>query len=449
MSLLNSSLNPPAKCLTFAFVLLLFGPFFALPSVLSQSSSSGTVLYLFWGNGCPHCAAEKAFLENLKGVYPELEIQMFEIYNNEANRDLFKAMSEAFGQEAQAVPTTILADNYWVGFSAAVAENIQAHVEYCLEYKDCPDPIKRLNTDTQALLAPLPSEENTLELPWFGSIHVHSFSLALSTALIALVDGFNPCSLWVLSILLAVVLHTGSRRKVLWIGSTFLLIAALAYGLFIAGLFNILSIAAYLYWIQSGVALIALTFAVINIKDYFWYKKGVSLTISENQKPRIYKGIRNIMAQDKSFVAALGATGILAFSVTLIELPCTAGLPMLWTSLMAEHRVSTAAFWGLLGLYLLIFIFDELLIFASAVFSLKVSRLEEKHGRFLKLLSGMVMLALAIIMLLAPELMQNLLAALSIFAVAVITTLLIHWISRSFQAGRKPSLHISNTKKTR
>lgn len=443
MNAKHSSLKQKAG--HFILLLFLFIPTSLGASlVAAQTTAHESVLYLFWGDGCPHCAAEKVFLEELSGRHPELKVEAFEIYHNEQNRELFKAMATAFGKEPQSVPTTIVADNYWVGFSESIAQDIEAHVAYCTEFGDCPDPKRRLTDETLLLLEPEPSERR-INLPFVGSVNVAAHSLTLSTALIALVDGFNPCSLWVLSILLAVVLHTGSRKKVLWIGSTFLLIAALAYGLFIAGLFSILSFVAYLKWIQLSIALVALTFAVINIKDYFWYKQGVSLTIADAQKPRIYKGIRNVMSGNSSFIASLGATSALAFSVTLIELPCTAGLPMLWTSLVAEQQVSSLSFVLLLGLYLLIFILDELILFASAVISLKVTRLEEKQGRLLKLLSGMVMLALAGVMLVAPDLMQNLGAAFIVFATAIASTFIIHSISKLLAnkpqpKTRKPSL---------
>src|SRR5690606_26919507 len=74
-----------------------------------------------------------------------------------------------------------------------------------------------------------------LDLPLIGRVDLDLQSIAIGTALIAFVDGFNPCSMWVLSMLLALTLHTGSRRKVLLIGLVFLTVTAVIYALFIAG----------------------------------------------------------------------------------------------------------------------------------------------------------------------------------------------------------------------
>jgi thiol-disulfide isomerase/thioredoxin len=401
----------------------------ALFSSISIARETNTaVLYLFWGEGCPHCEAERQFLDALMKKYPDLGLRSFEVFNNSSNRQLFSDIANAFGQEARSVPTSILGDNIWVGFSEQIASDIENRVAYCLEYQACPNPSKRLSGDSLVVLEQ-PSTTN-LELPLFGTI-APNHSLLLTTALIALVDGFNPCSLWVLSMLLAIVLYTGSRRKIFAIGLTFLLVAATVYALFIAGLFNALAFVSYLRWVQIAIALLALTFAVINIKDYFFYKHGLSLTIPDSQKPRIYKGIRNIMTEDKNFPAMMGATALMALGVTLLELPCTAGLPVIWSGLISQHQVSQAEFLLLLGVYLLVFLLDELFVFTSAVITLKVTKLEEKQGRILKLIGGMVMLALALVMLVKPELMQSLLASLIVFGIALAVSVLVSLIHKS------------------
>src|SRR5690606_19557531 len=116
-----------------------------------------------------------------------------------------------------------------------------------------------------------------------------------STALIAFVDGFNPCSLWALSVLLALTIHTGSRKKIFLVGIVFLTVTSLIYMLFITGLFTMLTVVSFIGWIQAVVALMALFFAVVNIKDYFWYKQGISFTIADSKKPGIYQRMRRVM----------------------------------------------------------------------------------------------------------------------------------------------------------
>jgi hypothetical protein len=183
-------------------------------------------------------------------------------------------------------------------------------------------------------------------------------------------------------------------------------------------------------WIQVLVALIALFFAVVNIKDYFWYKKGISFTISDNKKSGIFKRIRAVMDASQSFWGLAGATAVLAAGVSVVEFSCTAGFPVVWTNLLNAQGINRAAFVLLLLLYMLIYQLDEMVIFTSAVISLKSNRLEEKHGRVLKLIGGMLMLTLSIVMLVNPALMNNLGSSLIIFGIAFLATFLILFLHR-------------------
>jgi len=422
------------------------------------------IIYLFWGDGCPHCAAEKPFLAALAAQHPEVEVREFEVWYNEANREPLMRMAAKFGFEPTAVPLTFIGDRYWIGFAEEpIGREIKETVEACLA-DGCPDagagafdapaapaatvPAGPTATEECAacLLTPEAAAEGaappaeteaaaaaasqTLTLPLLGQIDLGKQSLMLSTALIAFVDGFNPCSLWVLSVLLALTLHTGSRKKVFIIGLVFLTVTSFVYILFIAGLFTMFTIISFVGWIQIVVALLALFFAAVNIKDYFWYKEGLSFTISDEKKPGLYKSIRRVLNAGDSLPALIGATVVMSAGASLVEFSCTAGFPVLWSNLVAAQGVTALTFIGLLAIYMLVYQVDELAIFLTAVFSLRASRLEEKHGRILKLTGGMLMLTLAIVMLVDPTVMTRLDAALGIFAIAFGATLLVLLVHR-------------------
>jgi thiol-disulfide isomerase/thioredoxin len=414
----------------------------------NPSGSSRTVnVYFFWGDGCPYCEAQKPFLAELSSLYPEVKIHSFEVWYVEKNRQIFFDMANAAGFEPTGVPVTFIGDQVWTGFHTSLKPEMEAAVLACitsactdmgrgiagivLEPEEPQDPV----VEQDPVLEPAPSpvddiDSNLITIPILGSINLNAYSLGFSTAIIAFVDGFNPCSLWVLSILLALVIHSGSRRKTLVVGLTFLLVTAGVYGLFIAGLFKVFTVVSYIGWIQAVVALLALGFALINIKDYFWYKEGVSLTISDKHKPKIYRNFRSVLAGDKSIFALIGATIVMALGIALVELPCTAGFPVLWSKLVSAQQVTTLSFFMLLGLYLLIYLLDELLIFGTAVVTLKASKLEEKQGRVLKLIGGVVMLALAFVLLFNPDLMNNFGNSLLVFGGAFGATLIVLLLHR-------------------
>ena len=399
----------------------------------APDTTQPVILYLFHGEGCPYCRAEREYLTGLQAANPHLIVREYEIYHNEDNRRYLHQMLALRGAQPSGVPVTFIGDRHWIGFSDSIASQIEDTIAAC-QRNTCADPgrgIVPIANPTWPQLSidasdPALSAENaTLTLPLIGEVSLSGLSLGVSTSLIAFVDGFNPCSLWVLSLLLGLVLHSGSRRKVMIVGVTFLTVTSAVYMLFIVGLFSIFSFVGFIGWIQVAVALMALAFAFINIKDYFWYKQGPSLTISDRHKPKLYRDMRGLLASDKSAPALIGATAVMALGVTLVELPCTSGLPVMWTNLISANQVSGLDFALLLGLYMLIFLADELLVFGSVVLTLKASRFEEKHGRILKLIGGMVMMALAAVMLIDPAIMNNLTSSLLVFAAAIAAALAI------------------------
>lgn len=438
------------------FVLGLTSP--SLHAAPLEQRMEPVVIYFFWGDGCPHCAAAKPFLADLAKRYPSVVIRDYEVWHHEANRDPFLKMTSKYGFEPTAVPTIFIGDRYWVGYAEdPYAREIESTVAVCVR-DGCADAgagvIDPLPTQAQQpVTAPLvavakaatavtsasdaPAAQAALApasaiftLPFLGEIDLGAQSLILSTALIAFIDGVNPCSLWVLSVLLALTIHTGSRKKVFVIGAVFLTVTSLVYVLFIAGLFTMFTVLDWVPWIQALVAIVALFFALINIKDYFWYKEGVPLTIADEKKPGLYKSMRRVLNAGDSMPALIGAAIVMSAGASLVEFSCTAGFPMLWTNLLAAQDVTALTFVLLLVLYMVIYQIDEIAIFAGAVIGLRASKLEEKEGRILKLFSGMLMFTLAIVMLVNPSLMNNLTATFWVFVGAFVTTLLILLVHR-------------------
>lgn len=359
---------------------------------------------------------------------------MYEVWYVAENHDIFTSMANAYGFEVRGVPTIFLGDRHWVGYNDTVKTDIQAAVQACLE-TGCMDAgagiIPGIAKTEICPDAGSPPPTDAIILPLIGPVNIPSQSLLASTLLISFIDGFNPCSVWVLTMLLALTLHTGSRKKVLLIGLIFLTVTAAIYALFIAGLFTIFKVVSFVGWIQVVVALVALFFALVNIKDYFWYKEGVSFTIAEESKPGIFQRIRRIMDASQSIWAVAGGTVVLAAGVSLVEFSCTSGFPVLWSNLLVSQNVSALTFVLLLLVYLVIYQLDEMGIFLAAVFTMRSSRLEEKHGRILKLIGGMLMLALALVMLINPGLMNNLGTSLLIFGLAFAATAFMLLLHRS------------------
>jgi thiol-disulfide isomerase/thioredoxin len=390
----------------------------------SENKDKGSlVLYAFWGDGCPHCEDAKTTLAKVDSEYPDLNIRGFEIWYNETNAALFEKMADAFNlpKAGRGTPTFFMGSKKWVGYSESIGKDIEASVKICTD-TGCPDSGAGImpGASSQASRPQVSAGalDDVLDLPLIGRVSLANQSVWISTLLISLVDGVNPCSLWVLTMLLALTLHTGSRKKVTIIGIIFLTVTALVYALFIAGLFTILNVVSFIGWIQVVVALMAFFFGVINIKDYFWYKEGLSFTIADDKKPGIFQRMRRLLDADLSFWGLAGATIVMSAGVSLVEFSCTAGFPVLWTNLLVSQKVDTALFIMLLILYMVIYQLDEMVIFFTAVYTLRASKLEEKQGRILKLIGGVLMLTLSFMMIVNPGWMNSLGRSLIIFAVS-------------------------------
>ncbi len=364
------------------------------------------VLWYFRRDGCPACTQAEAWLDQLVGDIPRLMVHRVEVVRDPAGLALFIEMTRARGQPASAVPTFILGEQVWVGFSPYLAATIT----------------RAIHAHLAGTPGPAADAPGRLDLGPLGTVDLAGRSMLAATVLIAFVDGFNPCSLWVLTVLLAMILGSRSRVRIAAVGLTFLAVTGAIYGVFIAGLFSALVVAGQLGSIQIAIAVLALLFGLVNVKDFFAYKRGLSFTIPDRFKPRIYRGGR-ALREDRPLPVTLAITVLLAGGVALIELPCTAGFPVVWTTLVADTGVGGAGFGLLLGVYLLVYLSVEIAILAGALITLRAGRLQERHGRTLKLLGGTVMIALAAVLLTDPSIMESLIGSLAVVTGAALAAL--------------------------
>jgi thiol-disulfide isomerase/thioredoxin len=109
-----------------------------------EASEESVVVYFFWGEGCPHCAVEKPFLEEMEQKYPQLEVKMYETWKNKENMEAFEQMAEAYGIQARGVPTTFIGDyDPIIGFSESMADDMESKIISCVE-DGCINPASKL-----------------------------------------------------------------------------------------------------------------------------------------------------------------------------------------------------------------------------------------------------------------------------------------------------------------
>jgi glutaredoxin len=348
------------------------------------------ILDFFYGIGCPHCGHEEEFLQKLKDKYQDqIQINQYEIYYNDDNATLFKEKLQEHNIEVGGVPLLFIDDDYVLGFAN---ENITG-VE--IENK-----IKALLGTEEN-----PSSHKPLYLNIFSrQIDLKAISLPLATILIAFVDGFNPCALWILIFLITMLINMKDRKKLYILGSVFIIVSGLVYFVFLAAWFNFFKFIGYAYWIKVLIGIIAIISGIIHIKDGL-FSKGECKVTSAQQRQNIITRMKNVLNEKNFFLAIVGISA-LAISVNLIEVVCSAGLPAIYTNLLSTIKLSTFQYYSYLSLYILIFMLDDLAIFFIAIKTFEVTGITNKYSKFSSIFGGFLILIIGIILIFKPELLM-------------------------------------------
>lgn len=212
---------------------------------VSAQETSAPTLYLFYGDGCPHCAKEKDFLVNLQSQYPDLTIEQYEIYYSEENRQKMIEMGAALNAQPRGVPFTIVGDQYFEGFGSAQTTG-QAIEQAVIALLPASIP------------APTETEDTVVTLPILGDVAIGAFSLPLFTIIVAGLDGFNPCAMWALIFLIGILINMKDRKRMWILGSAFIITSGLVYFLFLSAWLNIFLVVGYIWWIRIAIGLPAL-----------------------------------------------------------------------------------------------------------------------------------------------------------------------------------------------
>lgn len=394
---------------------------------------SGLTLHFFWAANCPHCAEEKPFIEALQRRYPQLQVREYEIWRQRENFELLLALAERHGGGVVSTPATVLGDRLWFGFNPRIGGEIEATVAHCLA-AGCPDLLAAV-AESPATAAPTeaprsaPGESASVAVPFFGNIDPESLSLPVFTLVLGLLDSFNPCAFFVLLFLLSLLVHLRSRRVMLLVGGTFVFFSGLIYFLFMAAWLNLFLLAGRMQQVTTVAGAVALLVAALNIKDFFLFHQGPTLSIPESARPRLFKRMRHLLTEDRLPSVLLG-TVVLAVAANSYELLCTAGFPMVYTRVLTLHNLERWQYYACLALYNAVYVVPLLTIVLVFTFTLGARKLSEWQGRLLKLVSGLMMLQLGLVLLVDPALLDNALAALAILLLALAATGLIVLISR-------------------
>jgi thiol-disulfide isomerase/thioredoxin len=403
----------------------------------AQDGTPTVRLYYFFSPTCPHCQAAKPFIAELQASTPWLEVKRYSVKDHRGNARLYYETAQALGVEALSVPGLVFCRQIIIGYDSAgttgkeLANALQACRDRRAANPGAPDPASAVGG--RAITQLSAAEENagtTVNLPFIGPVDAKAFSLPVLTLVLAGMDAFNPCAFFVLLFLLSLLVHARSRARMAVIGGTFVLFSGLVYFVFMAAWLNVFLIAGELRVITFLAGLVALTVAALNIKDYFWFKAGPSLSIPDAAKPGLFKRMREVVASG-SIGPMLVSTVLLAIVANSYELLCTAGFPMVYTRALTLADLESWQYYAWLAAYNVIYVLPLLAIVTVFTRTMGARKLTEAEGRLLKLISGFMMLGFGLLLLIAPTMLTNALASILVLAAAVGAALVVARVAAS------------------
>jgi hypothetical protein len=396
-------------------------------------------LYFVYSSTCPHCVRAIPFIQELDTTLTWVNVVWLQadLGDPEVERVALGVAAE-IGENISGVPAFMICDSMITGYNNA--DGVGA--EIVAELEACRATYAAKASSTSSSLSPSLAGETSGEetegattvadevaIPGIGAVSASSVPLPIFTGIVAGLDAFNPCAFFVLLFLLSLLVHARNRTRMAIVGFTFIAISGVLYFVFMAAWLNVFLVTGHLSWITAVAGGIAITVALLNLKDYVRPGSRGSLSIPDTAKPGMFARMRRLVSDDR-FIPVLGATVALAIVANSYELLCTAGLPMVFTRVLTLADLSTPGYYGYLALYNVIYVIPLFAIVVAFVWTLGSRKLQPEEGRALKLLSGTMMLGLGAVLLLAPHVLEQIGVAIGILLGAVAVTAIVLVIDR-------------------
>ena len=414
--------------------LIVFAILLLLP-VSAKADEKVINIHLFYGNGCPHCAAEEEFLSDYLKDRTDVKLYKYEIWYDSHNQELLSKVQKEMGTtNKNGVPFTVIGKKTIVGYADGVTdEQIKDAINYNLnnDYRDYAGEITGKVKKTEVKEDTTKDEsktedkkENKIEkaddtkdsdqtdenvtVPVLGKINAKKVSLPILAVVLGFVDGFNPCAMWILIFLITMLFNMKDRKKMWILGLTFILTSGIVYLMFMLAWLNLATFISKIAFIRLLIAVIALVVGLINIYKYIdsLKKKDEGCdVVDKKDRKKIMEKIISI-THEKKFIIALFGIMVLAASVNIIELMCSIGIPLLFTQILAMNNLSTFSYMIYMFIYIFFFLIDDIVIFVISMVTLKVTGLSTKYTKYSHLVGGIIMLIIGLLLIIKPELLM-------------------------------------------
>ncbi len=379
--------------------LLMFIPFIVFGSEKELN------IYLFYGDGCPHCRDEEKWFETYLKKNEFIKIHRYEIWYSKDNQEKYSKVHEILNDTSSGIPYLIIGETVITGFDEEITpERIKNAIEYYknINYKDKVGIYLGIVEEKNESDTKIDYEETEVDIPIIGKKKIKEVSIGLSAIIIGLVDGFNPCAMWILLFLISMLLGMKNRKRMWALGITFLISSALVYFLFLISWLNLAVFLNKILYIRVAIAFVAVLFGVLQVNSFFFKKDDGCEVVDTKNRKKIIKSIQKIV-KEKSFILALLGIILLAASVNIIELLCSLGLPVMFTQILTINEVGKIGQILYSLLYILFFMIDDIVIFIIAMKTLEIKAISNKYGKYSHLIGGLIMITIGILMIYKPE----------------------------------------------
>lgn len=388
--------SDPFKKILIIFLLFLgLGVYISEQYKMQNTVSEVKEVTFFFHPQCPHCQKQKKFNTYLKAKYPQLKWAEYDTSIDENARLLATIVEQKHSM--MGVPRTYIGPYEVFGYKSDETTGVTLEKAIQAYLQNDPSLFEKSDREWQNL--------QTLEVPFLGTINYSEYSLLPLAVILGLVDGFNPCAMWVLVYLISLILTLRDPKKIWFLVGTFLAASGGLYFLFMTAWLNAFLFLGYVRMITLLIGLIAVGAGILNIREYIKTQGELVCNIGDTEsKQKTMSRIDHIVQSPLTVLSILSII-FLALVVNSIEFVCSAALPAIFTHALALSNLSTLQHYGYILIYDFFFMLDDLIIFSLAVLALNTG-IANRYAKYCKIIGGIVLLVLGGIMIFNPGILR-------------------------------------------
>jgi hypothetical protein len=367
--------------------LIILGIIIGFTSQGTSSPGEGFEVHFFYLPGCSHCEEQEPFNEKLESEYPSINITRHDA-TTPAGSALLSEMLENLGIEDEPdFPITIFGNQVFGGWESeeTTGRAIEEALQQCLA-GNCPPPTSE-------------EPKHKINLPLIGEIVLSDYSLPALAVILGLVDGFNPCAMWVLVYLISIVATLRDKKRIWLIVGSFVLASGILYFLFMTVWLNLFLFIGYVKAVTIVIGLVALGGGILQIRGFIETKGAVVCEVtSEESRKKTMTKVQEIVSSPLTWGILVGIIA-LAFTVNAVEFVCSAAIPAVFTQVLSLANLTTFQYYGYILLYVFFFMLDDLVIFGTAAFAL-TSSLGDRYAKYTRPVGATILIILGLLLLL-------------------------------------------------